>query len=55
MDEDTEIEPITPEEFADFSQAMDEQAESLRNALAEDLGGTPADYRPDAVAEKYKE
>lgn len=33
-------------EFEAFEQAMVEQAEELREALAEDLGGAPEDYRP---------
>lgn len=40
---------MTSEEFAEFEAAMDDQAEQLREALAEDLGGDPEDYRPGAV------
>lgn len=40
-----DLEPLTDEEFAAFEAAMEEQAEWLREALAEDLGGHPEDYR----------
>jgi hypothetical protein len=35
------------EEIAEFRDAMDEQREEVREALAEDLGGDPDDYRSD--------
>ena len=37
--------PITDEEMDEFEAKMDEQSEELREALAEDLGGDPEDYR----------
>ncbi|GAA0211279.1 hypothetical protein [Halobaculum roseum] len=36
---------MTDEELAEFKESMDEQGEELREALAEDLGGDPEDYR----------
>ncbi|MFQ3475821.1 MULTISPECIES: hypothetical protein [Halonotius] len=42
---------MTDEEIAEFEAAMDEQAEQLREALAEDLGGDPEDYRRKPVAD----
>lgn len=42
---------MTDEEIAAFEAAMDEQAEQLREALAEDLGGDPGDYRRKTVAD----
>jgi len=36
--------PITDEELEKFQESMEEQAEELREALAEDLGGEPEDY-----------
>ena len=44
-------EPMTDDELAEFKQAMDEQAEQLREDLAEDLGGEPEDYRRHPVAD----
>lgn len=44
-------EPLTEEELAEFKARMDEQSEKLREALAEDLGGEPEDYRPERVAD----
>lgn len=44
-------EPMTDEEFEAFEEAMDDQAEELREALAEDLGGDPDDYRKRPVAD----
>ena len=41
---------MTDEELAAFQTAMDEQGEALREALAEDLGGDPDDYRERPVA-----
>ena len=46
-----EQEPMTEDELADFEAAMDRQAEELREALAEDLGGKPEDYRKRPVAD----
>ena len=40
-----DIESMTDEELAEFKEAMEEQGEELREALAEDLGGEPEDYR----------
>ena len=37
--------PMTEAEFAELQDAMDEQREELLEALAEDLGGDPEDYR----------
>jgi hypothetical protein len=42
---------MTDEELEAFEDAMDEQAEDLREALAEDLGGDPDDYRKRPVAD----
>ena len=39
------------EEIAAFEDAMDRQAEQLREDLAEDLGGDPEDYRRKTVAD----
>jgi len=36
---------MTDEELGAFKEAMEEQSEELREALAEDLGGDPEDYR----------
>ena len=44
-------EPMTDEGIEEFEEAMDEQAEELREALAEDLGGDPEDYRKRPVAD----
>ena len=38
---------MTDEELEEFQEAMGEQGEELREALAEDLGGNPEDYRAD--------
>lgn len=43
--------PLTEQELAEFEARMEEQAETLREALAEDLGGDPEDYRPERVAD----
>jgi hypothetical protein len=43
----TSPEPLTEEEFAEFKQAMKDQGEELREALVDDLGGEPEDYRVD--------
>ena len=42
---------MTDDELEAFADAMDEQAEALREALAEDLGGAPDDYRQHPVAD----
>lgn len=42
---------MTDDELEEFEDAMDEQAEALRDALAEDLGGDPDDYRKHPVAD----
>jgi hypothetical protein len=42
---------MTDEEIEEFEEAMDEQAEELREALAEDLGGDPEDYQKRLVAD----
>lgn len=39
------MEPMSEEEFVELEAQMDDQAEQLREALAEDLGGKPEDYR----------
>jgi hypothetical protein len=44
-------EPMTDEEIKQFENAMDEQAEELREALARDLGGDSEDYRKRPVAD----
>ena len=46
-----DTEPMTDEELEAFEQAMDEQAEELRETLAEDFGGDPEDYRKRPVAD----
>ena len=38
---------MTDDELAEFDAAMDEQGKELRNALADDLGGEPAEYQGD--------
>ena len=43
--------PMTDEELEEFEAAMEEQGEELREALAEDLGGDPDDYRTRPVAD----
>lgn len=42
---------MSDEELTEFQEAMDEQAEDLREALAKDLGGNPDDYRKRPVAD----
>jgi len=42
---------MTDGELDAFEEAMDEQAEELREALVEDLGGDPEDYRKRPVAD----
>jgi len=44
-------EPMTDEEIAAFEAAINEQADQLREDLAEDLGGEPEDYRRKPVAD----
>jgi len=44
-------EPMTDDELEEFRDAMEEQGEELREALAEDLGGEPDDYRKRPVAD----
>ena len=39
--------PLTDDELEEFQEAMDEQSDELREALADDLGGEPADYEAD--------
>jgi hypothetical protein len=46
-----DTEPMTDSELDAFEEAMNEQAEELREALAEDLGGDPEDYRKRPVAD----
>ena len=41
------LEPITDEELAALKEEMAKQREQLHEALAEDLGGDPEDYRVD--------
>jgi len=36
---------MTDEDWEAFQRAMDEQREEILQALAEDLGGDPEDYR----------
>ena len=48
MARDESIEPLTDDEIAAFQQAMDEQREEILQALAEELGGDPEDYRAGA-------
>lgn len=36
---------MTDEELEEFQDEMEKQGEELRDALAEDLGGDPEDYR----------
>ena len=38
---------MTEKELAEFQKEMDEQGDELREALADDLGGDPEDYRVD--------
>lgn len=45
MARDRTIEPLTDDEIATFQRAMDEQREEILQALAEELGGDPEDYR----------
>ena len=42
---------MTDDELEAFENAMDEQAEELRETLAEDLGGDPEEYRQRPVAD----
>jgi isopenicillin N synthase-like dioxygenase len=42
---------MTDEELEEFEDAMEKQGEELREALAEDLGGDPDDYRKRPVAD----
>lgn len=42
--------PLTEEELAAFGEEMERQAQEIREALAEDLGGDPEDYRVDRIA-----
>ncbi|WP_157964893.1 hypothetical protein [Halorubrum sp. 48-1-W] len=42
---------MTDKELEEFEDAMSDQAEDLREALAEDLGGDPDDYRKRPVAD----
>lgn len=41
-------EPMTDDELDAFHDAMEKQGEERREALAEDLGGEPADYDAEA-------
>lgn len=40
-----DLEPMSEEDFEILEAEMDAQREALHEALAEDLGGEPADYR----------
>ncbi|GGC72805.1 hypothetical protein [Haloferax sulfurifontis] len=42
---------MTDEELEEFQDAVEKQGEELRDALAEDLGGDPDDYRKRPVAD----
>lgn len=42
---------MTDEELEEFQDEMEKQGEELREALAEDLGGDPEDYRKRPVAD----
>jgi hypothetical protein len=42
---------MTDEELDEFEAAMEKQGVELREALAEDLGGDPEDYRKRPVAD----
>ena len=42
-------EPLSEEELAAFGEDMQRQAREIREALAEDLGGEPEDYRVDRI------
>ena len=42
---------MTDEELEEFQDEMEKQDEELREALAEDLGGDPEDYRKRPVAD----
>lgn len=46
-----DLEPLTDDELEEIKAAMKEQAEKVREALAEDLGGEPEDYRPPSVTD----
>lgn len=39
--------PMRADEIAELREAMEEQRDAVREALAEDLGGDPEDYRVD--------
>ncbi|MFB6200442.1 MAG: hypothetical protein ABEI98_00330 [Halorhabdus sp.] len=44
--------PVTDDEIEELREKMDEQRSEIREALAEDLGGEPEDYKADrAVAD----
>lgn len=43
-------EPMTDDEIEALREEMDEQRVEIREALAEDLGGDPDDYRADRPA-----
>ena len=43
--------PMTDEELEELRDEMEKQGEELREALAEDLGGDPDEYRPRPVAD----
>jgi len=43
---------VTDEELEKFQESMEEQAEELREALAEDLGGEPEDYNHERYFEE---
>ena len=42
-----DIEPVSEEEIEALREEMAKQREQLHEALAEDLGGEPEDYRVD--------
>ncbi|MFC3959031.1 hypothetical protein [Halovivax cerinus] len=42
---------MTDEELDEFRDAMEEQGETLRKALAEDLGGDADNYRTRPIAD----
>lgn len=42
-------EPLSEAQLAAFGEDMERQAQEIREALAEDLGGEPADYRVDRI------
>ena len=43
--------PMTDEELEELRDEMEKQGEELREALAEDLGGDPDEYRTRPVAD----